>query len=526
MRLTDECDIITVGPMEKTTAWALLGKKLGQSNTTKDMQNLAAALDHIPLAIAQAGAYIKRRGSDCSVESYLAKIEKSGKSRTRLLKSASKELQKELRRDEEAQDSIILTWQVSFDHVRATRPSAADLLSLMSMYNYQGIPKYLLWTRGSDTRPDTELASVSGSVERDGDASSSASDDEDSEEDEFEDDVLTLKDFHFISTTSSDTAFEMHRLVQLAAREWLHSHELYQEWAQKSVERLNEALPYGRYENREWCGELYPHVQSTLSLQFDGREASLQRASIQHKAARYNWARGLYSEAEALVAKTYRTRVTMLGLEDDQTLEALNLYGMTMSKQGNHRAAEEHLRRALGGLEKVLGKEHPDTLWSVESLGGVLQYQGYCKAAEECHRRALEGREKVLGKEHPNTLQSVSNLGAVLLSQRQYKAAEEHLRRALEGHEKVLGKEHPDTLHCIWCLADLMKRLDRTAEALLLYGRAASGFNAALGSEHPYTVGCKRQLRQLQQRPSDVQELHSIHSLDMWGRFRNFFHSK
>jgi len=343
MRLTDECDIITVGPMEKTTAWALLGKKLGQSNTTKDMQNLAAALDHIPLAIAQAGAYIKRRGSDCSVESYLAKIEKSGKSRTRLLKSASKELQKELRRDEEAQDSIILTWQVSFDHVRATRPSAADLLSLMSMYNYQGIPKYLLWTRGSDTRPDTELASVSGSVERDGDASSSASDDEDSEEDEFEDDILTLKDFHFISTTSSDTAFEMLRLVQLAAREWLHSHELYQEWAQKSVERLNEALPYGRYENREWCGELYPHVQSTLSLQFDGREASLQRASIQHKAARYNWARGLYSEAEALVAKTYRTRVTMLGLEDDQTLEALNLYGMTMSKQGNHRAAEEHL---------------------------------------------------------------------------------------------------------------------------------------------------------------------------------------
>ena len=104
------------------------------------MRKLSNALDHMPLALAQAGAYIKQRGSRYSVERYLAKLEKSEKSQASLLTSASKEL----RRDEEAQDSIILTWQISFDHIRATRPSATDLLSLMSMYNYQGIPEYLL----------------------------------------------------------------------------------------------------------------------------------------------------------------------------------------------------------------------------------------------------------------------------------------------------------------------------------------------------------------------------------------------
>ncbi|GAB7336775.1 hypothetical protein MBLNU13_g10865t1, partial [Cladosporium sp. NU13] len=239
LRLTDERDVITVRPMGKSTALALLEKKLGDSSTVEDMQKLVAALDHMPLALAQAGAYIKQRGRRYSVARYLAKLEKSEKSQTSLLTSASKEL----RRDEEAQDSIILTWQISFDYISALRPSAADLLSLMSMYNYQSIPEYLLKAGGGNKRPSTRLASGQDDVQRDSDASSSASDDKDFEDDEYEDDILTLENFHFISTTLSNTGFEMHRLVQLAARVWLRSHEKYREWVRKGIERLDEALP-------------------------------------------------------------------------------------------------------------------------------------------------------------------------------------------------------------------------------------------------------------------------------------------
>lgn len=269
-RLTDKCDVIAVHPMGEATALALLEKKLGQPGATEDTQKLAAALDHMPLALAQAGAYIKQRGSRYSVGRYLARLEKSEKSQTSLLISAGKEL----RRDEEAQDSIILTWQISFDHIRATRPSAADLLSLMCMYNYQGIPEYLLRTRGSDIRHSIRLASGPDGLEHGSDASSSASDDADIEEDEFEDDILTLENFHFISTTFSNTAFEMHRLVQLAARVWLRSHELYQEWARKSVERLDETLPTGEHENWGRCGELYKAFEAIQKV--DASDFSLR----------------------------------------------------------------------------------------------------------------------------------------------------------------------------------------------------------------------------------------------------------
>ncbi|KAI7300558.1 hypothetical protein KC326_g9320, partial [Hortaea werneckii] len=396
-RLTDECNIIVVNRIGEAAALALLEKKLGQSPAVEDMQKLADALDYMPLALAQAGAYIKQRGSTYSVGHYLTQIKKSEKSQTRLLTSGSKEL----RRDEEARDSIILTWQISFDTIRATRPSAADLLSLMSMYNYQGIPEYLLRTRGSGTKPSARPLLGPNDARSDIDESPSASDDEDLEEIEFRDDISTLENFLFISTTFSNVAFEMHPLLQLAARVWLRSHELYQEWARKAIEQLDEALPTGDYENWGLCGELYPHVQSTLGLQLDDREALLRRATIQYKAAWFDMTRGLWSNARELAASCYNMRRRTLGLENKETLEAQNIYAEVLLAQGDNKVAEKLHQQALEGREKVLGKEYLGTLTSVNNLARVLHAQGDCKAAEKLHRRVLEGREKVLGKEHP-----------------------------------------------------------------------------------------------------------------------------
>jgi hypothetical protein len=54
-------------------------------------------------------------------------------------------------------------------------------------------------------------------------------DDEDSSseslgENRFEDDILILKNYSFISVNADNTTFEMHRLVQLAMQTWLASH--------------------------------------------------------------------------------------------------------------------------------------------------------------------------------------------------------------------------------------------------------------------------------------------------------------
>src|SRR6202034_1601882 len=92
------------------------------------------------LAIVQAAAYIFQRAPRCSVRQYIEQFQRNDKGKTTLLNHEGGHL----RRDREAKNSIIITWQISFDHIRQTRPSAADLLSLMSFFDRQGIPEALL----------------------------------------------------------------------------------------------------------------------------------------------------------------------------------------------------------------------------------------------------------------------------------------------------------------------------------------------------------------------------------------------
>ena len=436
-RLVDSSDTIVVQPMDGEHALALLEKKIGRQNDTTTAMKLTAALENMPLAIAQAAAYINSRAPRCSIEQYLAKFEKSDKTKTSLLNANSGEL----RRDREAKNSIILTWQISFEHIYQSRRSAANFLSLMSFFDHQGIPEFLLRVKDVARPPHKHKDSLNLS---------------DEDDEAFEDDIVALRDYLFISVAQGESTFEMHRLVQLAARKWLESQGQYEHWAEQSIRNLDIALPNGEYKNWHDCLVLYPHAKLALELRLNGWDASLRCASVLYKAAWFASAQGSATEAEVLATNSRSRRRKLLGDENGETLSSEAMLASVLQRQGKYEAAEEMNRRALEGREKVLGKEHPDTLTSVSDLASVLRYQGQYEAAEEMNRRALEGREKVLGKEHPFTLTSVSNLASVLQDQEQYEAAEEMNRRALEGREKVLGKEHPDTLTSVSNLAYLL----------------------------------------------------------------------
>ena len=111
---------------------------LGVQEDRDDIIELAAALAHIPLAIVQATAYISKRASRCSVRQYLEQFQKSDRKETGLLNHEGGQL----RRDREAKNSTIITWQISF--IRPTQPSAADLLSLTSFFEQSRISEALL----------------------------------------------------------------------------------------------------------------------------------------------------------------------------------------------------------------------------------------------------------------------------------------------------------------------------------------------------------------------------------------------
>ncbi|KAH7400586.1 putative kinesin [Phaeosphaeria sp. MPI-PUGE-AT-0046c] len=391
MQVVEDGDIIPVEPMDFAAAHALPRKKLGGIQEKDEaIAQLATTLDYMPLALVQAAVYIRERAPRCSVQQYLDEYRQSDRRKTSLLNREAGHL----RRDKSASNAVLITWQISFDHIRKTRQSAADLLSLMSFFDRQGIQECLLHRQSSITDND------------------------------FEDDVLALRDYSFIAVTQDAKTFEMHSLVQLATRTWLESEGQLDKWRKLFISNLCGELPTGDYENWETCQALFPHAQAALSQQPKDKELLKEWALLLYKAAWYAYGRGRAGDAEQMSVVSMEVRSEVLGEEDAETLRSMGLVGLARLLGGKYNGSQAMHSQTLEISKKVLGHEHPVTLASMNNLALVLDSQGKYKEAEVMHRQTLEIKEKVLGREHPDTLGSMNNLANMLDNQGKYKEAE------------------------------------------------------------------------------------------------------
>ena len=121
-----------------------------------------------------------------TVLKYLKDLQQNETDKASLLKVAVKDR----RRDGRASNSILATWQISFEYIRTEQPAATRLLSLMSFFDRQGIPEELIACR----------------YEEDGRVVS------------FEEDIKMLRNFSLVVMGFNSAVFEMHRLVQFATR--------------------------------------------------------------------------------------------------------------------------------------------------------------------------------------------------------------------------------------------------------------------------------------------------------------------
>ncbi|KAL6406227.1 hypothetical protein AUP68_10396 [Ilyonectria robusta] len=456
--------IYNVPMMEKSQALQLLRNRLGEcAEDDVVMTDLVDDLNYMPLAITQAAAYIKRRRPRMSASAYVDEFRRSHKKKASLLNRDGGDL----RRDESASNSIVTTWQITFEQIRRDRPSAADLLSFMSFFNPQGIPESALQTY----------------VRKDGE------DGEDLDED-FDEDLEVLCGYSLVAVTAELDVFEMHALVQFCTRMWLSSFGDTQHWEREFLRVMSDRYPSGMYENWRECQRLDPHIEAIVKGELGDREDILRWARLLTNAGWYRWMKGMYEEAEQMNRRALDAWEKVLGREHPDTLMSVYILALVLRYQGKYEEAEQINRRALDAWEKVLGREHPSTLASVSNLALMLRYQGKYEEAEQMNRRALDAWEKVLGREHPSTLMSVSNLALVLQYQGKYEEAEQMNRRALDAREKVLGREHPDTLTSVHNLAYLFHRQTRFSEAANLYERARSGYVKVLGSDHSTTRAC------------------------------------
>lgn len=208
IKLVERKEIVSIPPIDELQAIALLEKKL---EPHEDNRALAVALEYMPLAITQAAAYIQQRGKRWPIQKYLNKLQRSNDSKITILDENAGDL----RRDPEAHNAIVLTWRISFEHIRRVRRSAADLLSLMCFCDRHAIPSILLRPQSSDIRKDTGPLDLTRDP---ADLSDTGSEHSSAAEDDFDDDIMMLEGYAFVSSTKDSSTFEMHRLIQLATQ--------------------------------------------------------------------------------------------------------------------------------------------------------------------------------------------------------------------------------------------------------------------------------------------------------------------
>ncbi|KAJ9664396.1 hypothetical protein H2198_000325 [Neophaeococcomyces mojaviensis] len=468
-------DILEVEPMVEEDATALLTKKLARQQRDVDADQLirlVQELDYMPLAITQATAYINQLGSRMTVAGYIDRLAKGDWDRDNLLRKDIRDP----RRDGRASNSIIITWHTSFEHIRRTQGSAAQLLALMSLFDREGIPQSLLQGQYNFQEDEVERLSQEPKMTNTHDQY------------EFEDDLKILRAYSLISIGTNDQLFDMHRLVQFTTKKWLELHHELERWQTRYARILSNAFPTGDHANRLTYQALFPHVEALISYRVESEGFLRDRATATYRGAWYAWASGKYGTAEKMARASMEDRGRLLSADHVETLESMGLLALVLCDQGKYEQAEEMSRWALAGREKELGVNHPDTLTSVSNLAVVLRARGKYEQAEEMNRQALAGYEKELGVNHPNTLTSVSNLALVLKDQGKYEQAEEMSRRSLTGYEKELGVNHPDTLTSVNNLALVLRGQGKYEQAEEMNRRALAGSEKELGVNHPNTL--------------------------------------
>lgn len=488
LRLVEETEIIPVDPMSEADTITLLEKKLGPQANREDLAALAQELEFMPLAIVQAAGYIAARAPRCSIQQYISKLQKSDKERTILLNHEGGHL----RRDREAKNSIIITWQISFDHIRDTRPSAADLLSLMSFFDRQGIPEALLRDQSviDGAGPHPQQAHENHNEEQDNDDDKDDSKSTSSVNEKFEDDILILKGYSFISINMDTSTFGMHRLVQLSMRTWLAAHGQLEPWRRRFIRNLGSEFPIlGEHENWKICEALFPHAKVAIEQQPQGEVPVLEWASLVYSAAWYAYRRGRVADATEMAIKSMEAREERLGPEHVRTLESTEILILAYQLAGRWQAVEEMQVQLVETSKRVLGLDHLLTMRSMNNLIEIFLSQGRHKEAEELGLQVVELKSRVLGLEHRETLTGMRNLASVYQCQPdRWKEAEELMVQVVEISKRVLGPEHPDTLISIGNLALSYSGQGRLKEAEELTVQIVGISERILGPEHPDTL--------------------------------------
>jgi len=427
-------------------------------------RQIVKAMDGLPLALEQAGAYIEE--TECSLQGYLRLYREQG---VQILKEHGEFVP-------DHPEPVATTWSLSFEKVEQANAAAAELLRFCAFLAPDAIPEELF------TESVTELGPILEPVAFYPSRLNTA--------------IRELLKYSLVHRDSETNTLSIHRLVQEVLKEQMDE-EAQRLWAEWAVRAVSSVFPDPEYTNWDRSSRYLQHAQLCIAFIEQYDMLFTEAAYLLNRVGYYLWQRGEYEQVESLYQRAIAINENVLGAEDSGTAISLQYLAFFYVSQGKYEQAEPLYQRSIPIFEKVFGLEHQATARSLNNLAVLYWNQGLYDQAEPLQQGALTIGEKALGPEHPTVAIMLSVLALLYEDQGKYELAEPLYQRAIAIGEKTLGPEHPDLATWLNNLAGFYANQGRYVQAESLYHHALAIRESVLGPSHPDTAQSLNNLARL-----------------------------
>jgi tetratricopeptide (TPR) repeat protein len=422
---------IRMDVMNPDEAVEFLKYRIDRNEDRAVIEQVAAMLDYLPLALEQASSYVRSRGITLTAYSRIFEQTLEG-----LLD----------RKAETGYRKIIITvFLVSFEQTRAENPASTELMKLLSYFAPDNVPLDIF-------RKNAKLI-----PEPLGDMLSSRM--------ALYNVLEPLLNYSLIARNPEED-LSVHRLGQEIVRD-LMSLEERERWVSATIKLLLAAAPKDYERPNTWgvWSRLLPHILAACD---HAQEVECDTASVtelmEHTGG-YLRNRAHLKEARDILKRALRLQMEHFGPNYLSTASVHNSLGLVLQDLGDFKSAREHIERALELQESAYEPDHPVLAYTLSNLGIVSKEIGDFSFARRYLERAIAIEEKAFGENAPQLAASYSNLATILLDIGEIHPAQEYMMRAIEIQENSHEPDHLDLAVSYSNLAMVLRDLGDLKEA-------------------------------------------------------------